>query len=194
MLIGRTVRGQSWSIIGQRPQELLAALLTLQHPGCGPTAPSGDPGRGWHSEMWEWLALLPLAQQRHLTLAGEDRGILFLFSNLLCTWNKLTVLRPCLMKQINLENGSPVSLVTRASADGPLVPPLASPLSLLGGQLWRLLTVWVGAHQEPGVFLLFSSVGGSSCCELCPSGSASRELCGGDFWGSGNPWPPHLSH
>lgn len=66
------------------------------------------------------------SQQSHLTLAGDDCGILFFFSSLSCTWSKLTVLRPHLMKQINLENGSPISPAARASCDGPLMPPLAA--------------------------------------------------------------------
>lgn len=42
------------------------------------------------------------------------------------------------MKQIHLEKGSPVSLAAQASFEGLLMPPLAAPLSLLGGRLWRL--------------------------------------------------------
>ena len=42
------------------------------------------------------------------------------------------------MKQIHLEKGSPVSLAAQASCEGLLMPPLAAPLSLLGGRLWRL--------------------------------------------------------
>lgn len=93
---------------------------------------------GGGTQMWGQLALLPLAQQSHLILAGDDCAILSFFSNLLCTWSKLTILRPHLMKQINLENGYPVSPAARASCDGPLMLPLAAPLSLLGGQLWSL--------------------------------------------------------
>ena len=69
------------------------------------------------------------------------------------------------MKQINLENGYPVSPAARASCDGPLMLPLAAPLSLLGGQLWSLLgstgtsNVWAGPRQEPGApAFLFSLV------------------------------------
>lgn len=77
--------------------------------------------------MWGWPVLLSLTQGSHLTLAGDDHGISFFFlSNLLCTWSKLTILRPHLTKQINLENSSPVSSDTQASCDGTLMPPLAS--------------------------------------------------------------------
>ena len=65
------------------------------------------------------------------------------------------------MKQINLEKGSPVSLAAGASREGPLMPPLAAPLSLLGSQLWRLwglrlLIVWAGPCPKPGALFLLN--------------------------------------
>lgn len=56
----------------------------------------------------------------------DDHGILFFFlPSLLCTWSQLTILRPHLMKQIKLENGSLVSPAARAACDGKTVPAFA---------------------------------------------------------------------
>lgn len=88
------------------------------------------------------------------------------------------------MKQINLEKGSPVSLAAQASCEGLLMPPLAAPLSLLGGRLWRL----GGTETSDSLGWALLEARSSFPSQLwVEAGSVSRELCERGFQGDGNP-------
>ena len=117
----------------------------------------------------------------------DDHGILFFFlPNLLCAWSQLTILRPHLMKQIKLENGSLVPLGCKGSVRRKDSACIRCPALLGGPVLERAVSTQTcstlgqgpSGTRSSGLSLRFSSVGGGDYHKHHPLASVSRELCG----------------